>query len=94
METNPTCVHENAGLILALTQWVWNLSSIAMSCGVGHRRSLNPVLLWLWCRLAAITLILLLAWELPHAMRTAQKAKKEKEKERKKEGRKEGKEKK
>ena len=24
-----------------------------MSCGVGHRCSLNPVLFWLWCKLVA-----------------------------------------
>ena len=24
-----------------------------MSCGVGSRRGLDPMLLWLWCRLAA-----------------------------------------
>ena len=30
-----------------------------MNCGVGRRRSLDPTLLWLWlwCRLAASTLI-------------------------------------
>ena len=28
-------------------------SGIAMSCGVGGRGSLDPALLWLWCRPAA-----------------------------------------
>jgi len=28
---------------------------------------LDPALLWLWCRLAAATLIRSLAWELPYA---------------------------
>ena len=37
-----------------------------MSCGVGHRRVLDLVLLWLWHRLAAAPLIRLLAWELPY----------------------------
>ena len=36
-----------------------------MSCGVGHRRGLDPVLLWLWRRPAAIAPIRPLAWE-PH----------------------------
>ena len=38
-----------------------------MSCGVGRRRSLNPVLLWLWlwCRLAAEAPIQPLDWEPP-----------------------------
>ena len=38
-----------------------------MSCGVGHRRGSDPVLLWLWHRLAATAQIQTLAWELPHA---------------------------
>ena len=39
-----------------------------MSCGGGHRRAWDPALLWLWCRLAAVALLLPLAWELPYAM--------------------------
>ena len=44
-----------------------------MSCSVGCRLGLDPVLLWLWCRLAATALIQLLAWELPYAMGAALK---------------------
>ena len=44
-----------------------------MSCGVGHRRILDPALLCLWCRLAAIVLIPPLAWELPCAVGVALK---------------------
>ena len=49
-----------------------------MSCGVGHRHGSYPMLLWLWCRcrLAAVALIQLLAWELPYAMGAAQKRQK------------------
>ena len=47
-----------------------------MSCGVGHRRSSDLVLLSLWRRPAAITLIRPLAWELPYAMGAALKCKK------------------
>ena len=36
-----------------------------MSCG--HRHSLDPVLLWLWCGPAAIAPIRPLAWEPPYA---------------------------
>ena len=36
-----------------------------MSCGVGHRHDLDPVLLWRSPE--AIALILPLAWELPYA---------------------------
>ena len=49
-----------------------------MSCGVGHRRSLDLTLLWLWCRLAATALIRPLAWELPYAMGAALKSKRKK----------------
>ena len=38
-----------------------------MSCGVGHRLGLDPVLLWLWYRPVAIALIHPLAWEPPYA---------------------------
>ena len=38
-----------------------------MSCGVGYRCTLDPVLLWLWCSLAATALIQPLAWKLPYA---------------------------
>ena len=38
-----------------------------MSCGGGPRRSLDPVLLWLWCRLVAVAPIQPLSWELPYA---------------------------
>ena len=42
-----------------------------MSCGVGCRHGLDPVLLWLWCGLAAIAPIGPLAWEPPYAVGAA-----------------------
>jgi len=39
-----------------------------VSCGVGHRRGLDLVLLWLWHRPAAVAPIGPLAWKLPYAM--------------------------
>ena len=49
-----------------------------MSCGVGCRRGSNLALLWLWCRLAAATLIRALAWEPPCAVSAALKRQKKK----------------
>ena len=40
---------------------------VAMSCSVGHRRGLDPALLWLWRRPAVTALIRPLAWEPPYA---------------------------
>ena len=50
-----------------------------MSCGIGCRCGLDPALLWLWCRPAAIAPIGLLAWEPPYAAEVAlEKAKRQK----------------
>jgi len=46
-----------------------------MSCGIGYRHGLDPALLWLWCRPAAIVPIRLLAWEPPYATGAALKNK-------------------
>ena len=51
-----------------------------MSCSVGHRRASDPVLLWLWWRLAAVVLIRPLAWEPPYVAGVALKSKKKKKK--------------
>ena len=56
-------------------------SGIAMNRGIGHRRGLDPLVLWLWCRLAAAALIQPPAWERPYATGVAlEKRKKEKKK--------------
>ena len=52
--TKPTRIHEVVGLIPGIAQWVKD-SRVAMSCGVDHRYGLDLVLLWLWCRLAAVS---------------------------------------
>ena len=50
-------------------------SGIAVSCGVGCRCGLDPMLLWLWCRPATVAPIRLLAWEPPCATDVALKNK-------------------
>ena len=67
VETNWISIREGAGSIPGLTQWV------AMSCGVGHRSSLDLALLWLLGKRAAAAPILPLAWELPYAISAAPK---------------------
>ena len=51
-----------------------------MSCGVGCRQGLDPVLLWLWDRLAATALIGPLAWGPPYAVGAAPKRRRKKKK--------------
>ena len=53
---NPTSTHEVVGSIPGPTQWVKDMV-LPVSCGVGYRGSSDPVLLWLWCRLAAVVTI-------------------------------------
>ena len=50
--TNLTSICEDVGSIPALTQWVRD--RVAMSCGIGRRCGLDPALLWLLHRLAAL----------------------------------------
>ena len=54
-----------------------------MSYGVGCRRGLDPALLWLSCRPAAVALIQPLAYEPPYAATAALKRQKKKKKKKK-----------
>ena len=54
-----------------------------MSCGVGPRRDSDPVLLWLWHRLATTALIGPLAWKSPYTTSEALKSKKKKKRKKK-----------
>ena len=75
VETNPTSIHEDVGLIPGSVGWG---SRVAMSCGVGCRLGLDSELLWLWYRPAAAALIRPLAWEIPYASSLALKSKRKK----------------
>ena len=54
-----------------------------MNCGVGCRHVLDPQLLWLWCKLAAVAPIRPLAWEPQYAEGAAQKKEKDQKKKKK-----------
>ena len=70
-----------------MAQWLANLTrnNVVVSCGVGHRYSSDPALLWLWRRLTATAPIRPLDWEPPYAAGAAQEIAKKKIKKKKKE---------
>ena len=82
----PIMVQQKGIRLGTMRLWVQSLGDcsvswgfgIAMSCGVGHRCSWDPVLLWLWYRPAVVALIQPLAWESPYVVGAALKSKKKK----------------
>ena len=73
--------------LISMRMCVWSLallSGLGIWCfhelGAGHKCGWDLVLLWLWCRLAAVAPIRPLAWELPYTAGMALKSEKRKEK--------------
>ena len=69
---NPTSMLEDMGLSLALLSELRIQRCCKLQCGL--QTCLDLVLLWLWCRLAAVVPIQPLAWELPGAMTVSLKS--------------------
>ena len=66
--TNPTRIHEDVGSLASLSGLrIWHCCELC----VGHRFDLDLMLLWLWCRLAAVAPIRPLTWEPPYALGVA-----------------------
>ena len=64
-------------MTMRVDPWPFSVrSEVAESYGIGYRRGSHPVLLWLWCRLAAAVPVQPLSWELPYAAGAALKKKK------------------
>ena len=57
--------------VRSLTSLIGGGSGMAMSCSVDTRHTSDPVLLWLWCRLAGAALIRPLGWKLPYTVGAA-----------------------
>ena len=63
VEMNLTSIHDNVSFIPGLAQWVKYRCYLELWCSC--RGGSDPMLLRLWCRLAAVALIQPLAWGLP-----------------------------
>ena len=61
-------------LALLIGLRIWHCPEVGVDCRGGS----DPVLLWLWCRLAAVVPIGHLTWDLPCAVGVALKRKSDK----------------
>ena len=73
---NLISIHKDVDSIAGLIQWVKDLKLLS-AVGVGCRHTLDPALLPLWCRPAAVALIQPVACELPYATGVALKKQKQ-----------------
>ena len=76
VEMNPTNIHEDARLMLGLSQWVKDQVLPRTELQGRLQIHLGPLLLWLWCRPAAVAPVRPLGWELPYVTGAAIKRKK------------------
>ena len=84
MQVQSLALLSGSGILHCCELWcrlqMWLRSGIAVNCGVGCRRGIDPVLLCLWHRPEAAATLGPLAWEPPYAVGVALRRQKTKKK--------------